>query len=787
MASIIISIILHTLLYSELHPANAKPWIRVGYLNLSEVSTISGINYDLFTHLICSSADINSTTYQLSLSLPSDENQIAKFADTVKKKNPSITMLLSIGEGRHTNYSIYSSMVRNSSHRKSFIDSSIRIARLYGFQGLDFAWTAPNTSTDMFNIGLLFDEWRIAATKLEAINSSRQQSPLILTARFRYSPPANSYLLNSMQRNLNWVHAVTANYYKPSSTNFTAPPAALHGSSSGGFAKSTDQVLKAWIERGLSADKLAMSLPFYGYAWRLVKPEDNGIGAAATGPALTNDGLVTYRTIKNHIKNYAPNVQVMYNSTYVVNYFSTGTVWFGFDDVEAVRAKIAYAKEKRLLGYYVWRVPFDDHNWVLSQAAAQKDRITSASAEKDEHSNKWRLSSALILTATAALTLLLGFCAYKYNRMKMFKLIEGTEDSAKASNTRANDEAEAGDFNRNVPNLRVYSLADIEAATEGFSVRNKLGEGGYGPVYKGVLPCGEVIAVKKLSKGSTQGLEEFKNEIMLTAKLQHVNLIRVLGFCIDSEERMLVYEYMPNKSLDCYFFDPVRRFILDWKKRVHIIEGITQGLLYLQEYSRRTIIHRDLKASNVLLGEDMKPKISDFGMARIFAKDSLEANTEQVVGTIGYIPPEYARQGVYSTKSDVFSFGVLLLQIISGKRLSMLCGINENLSILEHAYELWKGGKGVEFVDSSLDDRNSPCKLMRCLEIALLCVQENPNDRPSMLEVSSMLKNETTNINTPKKPAFSKQVDEIGIELLSTTKLEKCSAYDVSFLEVVAR
>ncbi|XP_024035672.1 receptor-like serine/threonine-protein kinase SD1-6 [Citrus clementina] len=183
----------------------------------------------------------------------------------------------------------------------------------------------------------------------------------------------------------------------------------------------------------------------------------------------------------------------------------------------------------------------------------------------------------------------------------------------------------------------------------------------------------------------------------------------------------------------------------------------------------------------------MKPKISDFGMVRIFAKESLEANTEQVVGTIGYIPPEYASKGVYSTKSDVLSFGVLLLQIISGKRLSMLCGINENLSILEHDYELWKGGKGVEFVDSSLDDTNSPYKLMRCLEIALLCVQENPNDRPSMLQVSSMLKNETTNTNTPKKPAFSKPVDEIGIELLSTTQLEKCSANDVSFSEVVAR
>ncbi|KDO37901.1 hypothetical protein CISIN_1g042934mg, partial [Citrus sinensis] len=282
---------------------------------------------------------------------------------TLKKENPSITILLSIGQGMDTNYSIYSSMVSNSSHRKSFIDCSIRIARLYGFQGLDFAWTAPNTSTDLFNIGLLFDEWRIAATKLEAKNSSRQQSQLILTARFHYSPPANSYLLNSRQRNLNWVHAVTASYYEPVSTNFTAPPAALYGSSSGGFARSTDQVLKAWIERGLPADKLVMCLPFYGYAWRLVKPEDNGIGAAAAGPALHDSGLVTYKEINNHIKTYGPDVQVMYNSTYEVNYCSIEKIWFGFDDVEAVRMKVAYAKEKKLRGYFVWRVDYDDHNW----------------------------------------------------------------------------------------------------------------------------------------------------------------------------------------------------------------------------------------------------------------------------------------------------------------------------------------------------------------------------------------------------------------------------------------
>ncbi|KAH9660240.1 class V chitinase [Citrus sinensis] len=768
MASKIIILVLHIFKFSESLPARAQTLIRAGYWDSGGGFPVSDVNSALFTHLMCGFADVNSTSYELSLS-PSDEKQFSNFTHTVKIKNPSITTLLSIGGGNDVSYSTYSSMASNPSSRKSFIDSSIKIARLYGFQGLDLSWTEANTSWDNYNIAILFKEWR-AAVDLEARNNS-SQSQLILTATVSYSPflTEATYPVDFIRQYLNWVHVFTTDYSAPTWTNFTGAHAALYDPNSD---YSTEYGITEWIEEGLSADKLVLCLPFYGYAWKLVKPEDNGIGAAATGPALSEDGLVSYREIKNHIKSYGPNVQVMYNSTYVVNYCSIGKIWFGFDDVEAIRVKVAYAKEKKLRGYHVWLVSYD-HDWMLSQAAAEED---------DKSGQNKRLLWVVVLPTTAACILLLGFWLYYYCWMKNLKL------KAKSSKDGENSQVHAGDFNSNDPDLREYSLADIEVATDRFSIENKLGEGGYGPVYKGVLPDGQVIAVKKLSKTSKQGFEEFKNEVMLTAKLQHVNLIRVLGFCIDREEQMLIYEYMPKRSLDYFLFDPIRMFILDWKKRIHIIQGITQGLLYLQEYSRLTIIHRDLKASNVLLDEDMKPKISDFGLARIFVKDDLEANTNRIVGTHGYIPPEYVTRGIYSTKSDVYSFGVLLLQIISGRRFFVQSGQNENLSLVQYAYELWKDGKGMGLMDTSLDDTHSSWKLLTCLQIALLCVQENPNDRPSMLEVSSMLENESTaDIMTPKKPAtFSKQAYE-DEQRKATIGLEICSSNDVTISQLVGR
>ncbi|KAG5255275.1 G-type lectin S-receptor serine/threonine-protein kinase [Salix suchowensis] len=304
-------------------------------------------------------------------------------------------------------------------------------------------------------------------------------------------------------------------------------------------------------------------------------------------------------------------------------------------------------------------------------------------------------------------------------------------------------------------NLKVYSAATIMAATNSFSADNKLGQGGFGPVYKGILQDGREIAVKRLSRSSGQGLVEFKNELILIAKLQHMNLVRLVGCCIQGEEKMLVYEYMPNKSLDSFIFVESKRELLDWKKRFEIIEGIAQGLLYLHKYSRLRIIHRDLKAGNILLDENMNPKISDFGMARIFKINELEGNTNQIVGTRGYMSPEYVMQGIFSVKSDVFSFGVLLLEIVSGRKIHGLLEIDGHpLNLVGYAWELWKAGTPFELVDPILRESCSKDQVLRCIHVGLLCVEYNATDRPNMSDVITMLTSEAQ-LRLPKLPAFT--------------------------------
>ncbi|XP_078149162.1 cysteine-rich receptor-like protein kinase 19 isoform X2 [Carex rostrata] len=311
----------------------------------------------------------------------------------------------------------------------------------------------------------------------------------------------------------------------------------------------------------------------------------------------------------------------------------------------------------------------------------------------------------------------------------------------------------------------LFDFNQIANATGNFSSDNKLGEGGFGPVYKGVLQDGLEIAVKRLSSYSGQGLVEFINETQLMAKLQHRNLVRLVGWCIQGEEKILIYEFMPNMSLDYFIFDKTRGELLNWERRFEIIEGIAQGLLYLHKHSRLRIIHRDLKASNILLDSEMNPKISDFGLARIFSAKELQGNTNRVVGTYGYMAPEYASEGLFSIKSDVFSFGVLLLEIVSGIRNMGFHQYGDFLNLLGYAWDRWKEGNIAELISPVLTEAPHRQIIEKCIHVALLCVQENPANRPTMSDVIKFLTTASIILPEPKQPAyFNVRVTEQGVE-----------------------
>ncbi|CAA3027856.1 G-type lectin S-receptor-like serine threonine-kinase At4g27290 isoform X1 [Olea europaea subsp. europaea] len=322
--------------------------------------------------------------------------------------------------------------------------------------------------------------------------------------------------------------------------------------------------------------------------------------------------------------------------------------------------------------------------------------------------------------------------------------------------------------------LQLFDLSTISKATNNFSINNKLGQGGYGLVYKGTLEDGQDIAVKRLSETSMQGLDEFKNEVMCIAKLQHRNLVKLLGCCVQGEEKMLVYEYMPNKSLDFILFDQTKCRLLDWPKRFHIISGIARGLMYLHQNSRMRIIHRDLKASNILLDTDMNPKISDFGLPRSFGGNETGAQTGRLVGTHGYMSPEYVVEGIYSLKSDVFSFGVLVLEIVSGKKNWGFSHSDHHLNLLGHAWILYKEGRSKELVDICPTDSEYLNEVLRSIHVGLLCVQKCQGDRPSMSTVVFMLGNEGV-LPEAKQPSFFTERDVFPAESSTRTNADKSS------------
>ncbi|THF96484.1 hypothetical protein TEA_017080 [Camellia sinensis var. sinensis] len=343
---------------------------------------------------------------------------------------------------------------------------------------------------------------------------------------------------------------------------------------------------------------------------------------------------------------------------------------------------------------------------VLSRSCNMRFQLYPFYNEPTVNGNRKKIKVAMLVTdpTTFVLAGLAAGCYFiRHQRSNRTQKDEEKSQSAllrELANPPSVDINQEGEFVSS-QELPFMELATIKAATGNFSDTNKLGQGGFGTVYKGILCDGKEIAVKRMSRKSWQGLEEFKNEVILIAKLQHGNLVRLVGCGIEGEEKLLIYEYMPNKSLDLFIFDSEKRAKLHWDIRLNIILGIARALLYLHEDSRLKIIHRDLKPNNVLLDQEMVAKISDFGMARIFGENQNIANTKRV------------------------------------------------------AWRLWSDGKELEFLDPLLAGSCPVAEVVRCIHIGLLCVQEDPKDRPNMSSVVVLLGSESATLPEPNQPAFS--------------------------------
>ncbi|EXB49966.1 Cysteine-rich receptor-like protein kinase 29 [Morus notabilis] len=325
--------------------------------------------------------------------------------------------------------------------------------------------------------------------------------------------------------------------------------------------------------------------------------------------------------------------------------------------------------------------------------------INSTTRIRDKENNPSRTVIIAVVSTVVSMILIISACVYLWRKKKK-------DEEAPQFLYQSAEEIES------LESLR-YSFEIIRGGTDNFSEANKLGQGGFGSVYRGKLPDGQDIAVKRLSRNSDQGDLEFKNEVLLVAKLQHRNLVRLLGFCLEGSERLLVYEFVPNASLDNFIFDPSKRANLDWERRYKIIGGIARGLLYLHEDSRLRVIHRDLKASNILLDEEMHPKISDFGLAS------------------GYMAPVYAMHGHFSVRTD--------------------------------AWRNWIDRTVSNIIDP-LVTVNSVSEIMRYIHIGLLCVQENVAHRPTMDTIVLMLNSNSLSLPVPSEPAFFTNSD-IGSDM----------------------
>ncbi|XP_058752004.1 cold-responsive protein kinase 1-like [Vicia villosa] len=335
-----------------------------------------------------------------------------------------------------------------------------------------------------------------------------------------------------------------------------------------------------------------------------------------------------------------------------------------------------------------------------------------------------------------------------------------------------------------IHNVKIYTYKELSKATNDFSQANKIGEGGFGSVYMGRLKGGKLAAIKVLSAESKQGVKEFLTEINVISEIEHENLVKLYGCCVERNSRILVYNYLENNSLSRTLLGGSHNSIyFDWRTRCRICVGVASGLAFLHEEVRPPIIHRDIKASNILLDKDLTPKISDFGLAKLMPANATHVST-RVAGTLGYLAPEYAIGGRLTRKADIYSFGVLLVEIVSGR-----CNTNSRLPIdeqfiLERTWELYERKELVALVDTSLNgdfDAEQACKF---LKIGLLCTQESPKCRPTMSTVVKMLTGEMkVDDSTMTKPALISDFMDLKVrknQESTTIDLKTTSSYNTS-------
>ncbi|WRX34617.1 Serine-threonine/tyrosine-protein kinase [Theobroma cacao] len=335
-----------------------------------------------------------------------------------------------------------------------------------------------------------------------------------------------------------------------------------------------------------------------------------------------------------------------------------------------------------------------------------------------------------------------------------WKIIKPSRMMRFVSKTRRHPAASPDFFSGNLRTISYFDFKTLKRATKNFHPDNLLGRGGFGPVHKGKLRDGRLVAVKRLSGDkSQQGESEFLAEVRMITSIQHKNLVRLLGCCSDGAQRLLVYEFMENGSLDRLIYGKSDVF-LNWDTRFQIIVGIARGLQYLHEDSHLRIVHRDIKASNILLDDKFQPRIGDFGLARFFPEDEAYLSTT-FAGTLGYTAPEYAIRGELSEKADTYSYGVLVLEIISCRKNTDLTLPSEMQYLPEYAWKLYERSRVLDLVDPRMrQDGLLEKDVLRAINVAFFCLQPHANLRPPMSEIVTMLTCTVEMVGTPMKPTF---------------------------------